>query len=104
LRDIGEYDRMVIMKNKEHSKVLIVSCDYPYSCHEENKANIIVVLWFHNHIPDENGYMYDDGYIPISPYFIVKKNRYGNADSSRHIPLHLLPSFLENPSGELVWR
>ena len=88
---------------KDDLKMLVVSCDYPISLNEERRASIVVVIWFNNHIPRENGYMYEDGYIPLTPYFIVKKNRFGWRDESVHIPLTLLPKFLENPAGKLDW-
>lgn len=86
-----------------NDKILIVSSDYPISLNQIMMANLVIIIWTKNVIPKENGYLYEDGITPISPYFTIKKNRWGNCDESIHIPIELLSNVLENPSGKLDW-
>jgi hypothetical protein len=90
-------------KNKMFdSKVLIVSDDYPISFNQMRMANLVIVIW-NKRITVDCGTVYDDDIIPVDPYFVIRKNRWGGYDPNIHIPLDLLPKVLKDPSGNLDW-
>lgn len=88
----------------EYGKYLIISEDYPFSKNEEDRANLVIVIWNNEHEPYSDSY--DGGTLEIrkiEPIFYIKKNIFGFYDEQIRLPIHLLPEVLKNPSGKLKW-
>ena len=88
----------------EYGKYLIISEDYPFSKNEEDRANLVIVIWNNEHesYSDSCG----GGTLEIrkiEPIFYIKKNTFGFYDEQIRLPIHLLPEVLKNPSGKLKW-
>lgn len=92
-----------IAKNP-YGKYLIISEDYPYNKNEEDRANLVIVIWNNEH--ESYSDSYGNGTLEIrkiEPVFYIKKNIFGFYDENIRLPIHLLPEVLKNPSGKLKW-
>jgi hypothetical protein len=89
-------------KNK-FGKYLVVTEDYPFNKNEEDRANLMIVIWNNNHESYSDGEMGTLDIQAIEPIFCIKKNIYGFSDENVRLPISLLPDVLKDPSQPLQW-